>query len=242
MKKIILLTLLPLILFAVQAGAQNQQDIDKALSSGNTVYLLLKDKNTNIAKTEPMLKAAVAEVKKANYFIIDKSAPGNKAIVGKYKLNPLPVPSVMVLASNGITTAVLANDKINQGNMVKAVPTPGQANVLKLLGEGKSVFMVVSDIAYPDRAATLATCKTSCDQMKGKAVSIEVKAKEKSEEKFLKFLEISLSKPQSSVVVFNSKGQMTGIFPGTTKAAELIKAASKADVPCCPPGTPACKK
>ena len=216
-----------------------KSEIDKAQQKGKSVFLVVTDNFEQ--NTEALMKIAndaKSKVKKSEVIKLDRDDAANAELVSKYQLAGAPLPLVLVIAPNNVVAGGYTLQQASAELLISSIPSPKKAEVLKVLSEGKSVFIVVSNKNMDKKSNLINTCEQACFEMEKKAKVIEIDLDDTVEKTFMEELKINQSSTEPQTYVVNSKGQVTGNFNGDVKTSTLIATASK--VPssgCCPPGS-----
>ena len=232
---LILLAVIMVTLFSYDSFCQTNQKIDAATAAGKAVFLVVSD--AGVAETAKALDIAKQSNKAyANSTVIqmNRSEPADAALVKQYGLVGAPLPVILVLAENGSVTGGFALSQATPENLVNLIPSPKKAEVLKALGDKKSVFIVATSKTMTAKSDILGTCAQACVEMQQNAKVIEIDLDDPKEAEFLTELKIdrSLTNPQTFVI--NSKGQVMGKFDGNVNSAALVASAKKVSAGCGP--------
>ncbi|PIP54204.1 MAG: hypothetical protein COX07_06580 [Bacteroidetes bacterium CG23_combo_of_CG06-09_8_20_14_all_32_9] len=236
MKKIKLFsTIVVSVLFSLQLSfALTQSEIEKANRAGKAVFLVVNDNFTKTADIMPTVNEAAKELKNISVFEVNRSDVKSKEIIEKYKLSTIPVPAVITISQSGVVASALYNPNITKENLKNSVPSPKQSDMLKKLSNGKAVLLVISDKNFTDRKAFMDECNKCITESNGKAEIVEVKISDKAEQSLIKKLAIDPKTTASRVIVYNSKGQLNGVFGADVSSSELGVAINKVAGGCCP--------
>ena len=239
MKTRSLILILVIVAFGLQAMATVKSDLDAASKNGNSVFLVVTD--PNVAGTDKALEIAnkaKASISKSVVVQMNRSDAANLELVTKYRLTGAPLPLILVIASNGIVTAGYTVDQATPELLVKAIPSPKKSEVMKVLSEGKSVFIVVTGKSMAEKGTIMNTCQQACIEMENNAKMIEVSLDDPKETQFLTELKVNMAATEPTTYVINSKGQITGTFTDDVNSTTLVASAKKvAASGCCPPGS-----
>jgi hypothetical protein len=238
MKKSIL-TSIALTLFVSFGFAMVQTDIEKANKSGNAVFLVVTETgNANNAAAINLGKEAQKLSSKSTVIELNRSDKANESLVAKYRLAGAGLPLILVIASNGTEAGGVAYMKQTTAeSLVALIPSPKKAEVLKVLNDGKPVFLVVSKKSMTKKEV-LSKCETACADMKDGAKVVEVDFDDAVEKKFLSSLKITEIGAEPQTYVINTQGQVAGSYTGVTDSKTLVATATKkASSGCCAPGS-----
>jgi hypothetical protein len=239
MKTRIIVLLIAFLALSLQTFASVKNDIETANKDGNSVFLVVTDQNvTGTDKAMEIADHARTDLPKSVVVSMNRSDAANSELVTKYRLTGAPLPLILVIASNGVVSGGFTLDKATPEALVKAVPSPKKADVLKALSEGKSVFIVVSSKSMSTKDNVMNTCQQACIEMENNAKMIEIGLDDTKEKQFLTELKVNMSATEPMTYVINSKGQITGTFNDDVNATTLVASAKKvAASSCCPGGS-----
>lgn len=239
MKTQIIALFIGLMVLASAAMASVKSDIETATKEGNSVFLVVTDPNTTgTDKAMEIATQAKAGLSKSVVVKMNRSDAENSELVTKYRLTGAPLPLILVIASNGIVTGGFLLNQATPEVLVKAVPSPKKAYVLKTLSDGKSVFLVVTGKSMKEKSSVLNTCQQACIEMQNNARMIEVSLDDPKEAQFLTELKVDKTAQEAMTYVINSQGQITGAFNDDVNSTTLVASAKKvAASGCCPGGS-----
>ena len=170
---------------------------------------------------------------------MNRTDVSNSLFIATNRLADAPVPLIVVIASNGVLAGGMTAEKASPDSLVKMIPSPGKAEVVKALGAGNAVFVVASRATMGDRLKVIELCKNASKELKDKAVTVALDMDDKKEATFLQQLGVDMAYQGSATFVINAQGQLTGNFAGPVEVAELTKAAT-AKGGGCGPGRKGC--
>lgn len=228
--------------FVIQASATVKSDLETANKNGNSVFLVVTDPNvTGTDNAVEIANKAKASVTKSIVLQMNRSDVANADLVVKYRLAGAPLPLILVIASNGVVTAGFLPNQATPDLLVKAIPSPKKADVLKTLSDGKSVFIVVTGKSMAEKNTIMNTCQQACIEMENNAKMIEISLDDPKETQFLTELKVNMTAKEPTTYVINSKGQITGTFTDDVNSTTLVASAKKvAASGCCPGGSKSC--
>jgi hypothetical protein len=169
---------------------------------------------------------------------MNRADTGNSQFIAKNKLANAPVPLILLIASNGVIAGGLPAEKASPDMLAKMIPSPGKAEIVKALSEGKAVFVIASRNSMGDRFKVFETCKNASKEMNDKAVSVTLDMDDKKESSFLQQLRVNMDSTEPATLVINAQGQVTGNFTGPVEVAKLTQAAVARGG--CGPGSKGC--
>lgn len=231
--------LIGMVALGLQASATVKSDLETANKNGNSVFLVVTDPDvTGTDKALEIANNAKTSVDNAVVLQMNRSDAENKELVTKYRLAGAPLPLILVIASNGIVSGGFLLSQATPDVLVKAVPSPKKAYVMKTLSEGKSVFLVVTGKSMKEKSTVMNTCQQACIEMENNARMIEVSLDNPNEEKFLTELKVDKTATEPITYVINSQGQIIGAFDENVNSTALVASAKKvATSGCCPGGS-----
>ncbi len=223
------------------AFASVEADLAAATAAGHSVFLVVTEPNAaGIDLARRVTSEAQQVVPDVSIVEMDRTDAANAAVVKRYRLESVPVPLILVVASNGVAAGGARPHLVTANRLAAMVPSPAKASHMKALDEKKASFLVLSREAMTDRAAATKAAADAVTALKGAAVVTSVDLDSEKEAAFVAELKADAKTKVPLVVVFNAKGQATGTFAGVPKVADLVAAATKEIQSCCPGGGP-CK-
>jgi hypothetical protein len=238
MKKLIPTITLSILLGIQLIFASVQSDIEAANKAGKYVFLVVTEKgNPNNAAALKISQDAQKLYQRSTVIELNRTDKANEKLVIKYKLESADLPLILVIATNGADaggTAYLKQTTAQE--LVDLIPSPKKAEVLKSMGEGKSVFLVVSRKSM-SKNKVLENCKKACSDMKDNARIVEVDFDDAAEKKFLESLNITKIGNEPDTYVINTTGAINNTYTGVTDVNTLKASATKKVGGCCAPGS-----
>ena len=239
MKNLIFVIVMMLAGINLYAGT-TQEAIESANKSGLVVFLVVTDPgNASTQKAIDIANEAHAKYLKSEVIQMNRSDAANKTLVDKYGVNGAPLPLILVIASNGVVSGGYTAQQATADLLVKKIPSPVKADVLKAFSEGKSVFIVVSRKDMTEKNEVMNTCQQACIEMQNNAKLYALDLDDPKEQSFIADLKIDKTITSPQTLVINSKGQITGTFNDDTSTETLVATAKKlpAAKGCCPSGS-----
>lgn len=232
--------LVPTVVFAISvpvlALATSQQDLDDAARHKKVAFVLVSEpSSTGTPEIRSVVLETLKRVKKSVLVELDRTAHENTTLVARLGVAGAPAPLILVVAPNGAVAAGFGAANATVEALVAAVPSPKQADALKALQDGKSVFLVVSPKGAANRDDVSAACTRACADIAQGGVVLEIDMDDKEEDVFLTQLKVDRSATAPVILVVNSQGQITGSFMGTAAVPVLVETATKKLGGCCPP-------
>lgn len=226
------------ILSMSNSNASVKSEIENANKAGNSVFLVVTDAQvTGTDKALEIANQAHESYSKSNVILMNRTDAANQELVTKYQLAGAPLPLILVVATNGLVAGGYLLAQATPELLIKSIPSPKKADVMKALSEGKSVFMVVSSKNMTKKSDLVNTCQKACTEMENNAKVIEVDMDNAQEKVFLAELNVNLSTTEPQTYVINSKGQVTGNFNSEVNSTTLVATAKKVSGGCCPTGS-----
>ncbi len=218
--------------------ASVQTDIEQANKTGKAVFLVVTDPGVKEAgQALEIARGAQKLAPESTVIEMNRADTVNSQLVAQYRLAGAPVPLILLIASNGVVAGGVPAEQAQPDMLVKLIPSPGKAEVVKALTGGKAVFVIASRKSMGDRLKVLETCKNASKEMKDKAISVAIDMDDTKESSFLQQLRANMSSTEPATFVLNPQGQVTGNFSGPVEVAQLVQAATKKAGGCCPGGS-----
>ncbi|MBM2815212.1 MAG: hypothetical protein HW421_1974 [Ignavibacteria bacterium] len=219
--------------------ADTKQEIEKANKKGQIVFLVVTEKGN--AQTQEALKLAQNAQKlypESEVFELDRGNLSNTELIKKYRLTSVPIPLILVIASNGCVAggAPSYNAKVEQ--LIMMVPSPREEEVLKAIYDGNTAFVVFSKKSDSKNKKQLDACQSACKNMDNKASTINVDIDDQKEKSFITKFNVDMKGTFPITYVVNAQGQVASMFTGIVESKSLVEAAKKkVSSGCCPPGS-----
>ena len=243
MKK--LQTMLILFLFLtgmIHLNGQTSVEIEKAGKACKPVFLVAYNGNGAEADKAFTIADEARKFFKGSSVVIKMNTADavNNPLVAKYRLAGAPLPLILVLDKNSIIAGGLSLKDATSTKLVEMVPSPKTSEMLKALGEGKSVYVVVYKESMTSQKNVMDNCTMACGKMDNKSVTVKVDMDDKKEAKLMQTLKCDLNAKEPVTYVINKSGQVIGTHNGITDVNTLVATAKKAPAGgCCPGGAPA---
>ena len=170
-----------------------QTDIEQANKAGKTVFLVVTEPGKETAPALEIARGAQKLAPETTVLEMNRADLSNSLFIANNKLADAPVPLIVLIASNGVLAGGMTAEKANPDRLVKMIPSPGKAEIVKALGEGKAVFVVASRATMADRLKVLEICKNASKELKDKAVSVAIDMDDKKETTFLQQLQVDMA-------------------------------------------------
>ncbi len=232
--------MLLLITGMIRVSGQTATEIEKAAKACKPVFLVAYNQNgadadkafTIAGEAQKTLKAASTVIK------MNAADASNAALVTKYRMAGAPLPLILVLDKNGIVAGGLQLKDATAAKLIDMIPTPKTSELLKAMGEGKSVYVVAYKAGMPDQKNIMDNCTMACGKMDNKSIAVKVDMDDKRETKLLQTLKCDMSAKEPVTYVVNPTGQVIGTHSGITDVNTLVSSLKKAPAgSCCPGGS-----
>jgi hypothetical protein len=235
MKNTIKIAALLLALTAATAVASTQSDLDAAVKSGKSAYILVYDQSAlQVDQARGLVKDAIARVPRSSKLECDRNDPANAEFVKKIGLAAAPVPLILICSSTGVVTGGLPAQQATVDQLVKMMPSPKKTEIVKALSEGKAVMVTVSRKSMKSTESVYSTCASACQQLGAKSAFVKIDMDDPAEAGFLTEMKVNLTSTEPVTLVANAQGQIAGTYTGEVPLANLITAATKKVGGCCP--------
>ena len=221
--------------------AQPAKEIETARKAGKSVFLLVTD---HAAKgTDVLKKVAENAVKSAKNTIVvqlNRDEPGNKSLVSKYRIAGASLPMILVLATNGTVAGSMPAARATAESLLTYLPSKTQEQVLLGFENGKAALIVCAKKNARDTDNLVAECTKAVAALGNKAIQVMLYVDDKNEKNFVDLIKPELAK--TSLLVFNGKGQYTGVLGLTAKSKDISSLVNKKAGGCCPETNGNCGK
>jgi hypothetical protein len=211
---------------ALQLDNGNLAAIENAAKADKYLFAFFYDKHDETTqKMKDIFESTMKKVpQKALPIMVDKTDPAEKEIVGKYNVSRAPMPLVLVIAPNGAITQGLPKT-FTEEQLLDAFVSPGEAQCLKALQDGKVVLLCVQNEKTKLNGPAMKGAQDfkSDPQFTKFTEIIKLSPTTVGEEKFLKKLRVN-SNPTEAITIFLAPpGSMLGTFKGATDKEVLKK-------------------
>ena len=233
-----LLLIAGLLLVGQLAWASAQTEIQAATGEGKAVFIVLTQQGAQgFEQAKSIADQAHALAPKTAVVVLDRGLPENRELVRHYSLAYAPVPTIFVMASNGIIGAAARPQGLTPEKLVQLIPTPKKAQVLWHRAQKMPVIVIASHARMAQQSAVFEAASAAVQKLRGKAttVTIDMVKEGEVEKVFLQELRVNPKEAVPTVVVYNNKGQKTAVFRRMVTAEELARACLM-KAPCCPDG------
>lgn len=237
MLKRTLMVALALVLCSAAAFGAAQQDLETAAKAGKVAFIVVYDAAAAPQLVQARQTAATAALRAGNAVTIEvnRDEPANADFVKQYGLSTAPMPLILVSSSAGVITGGLVAAQATPEQLVKLVPSPKQAEIVKAISSGYAVFITASREGMASTATVNSACAAACQQMAGKSVQVAIDMDDPAESAFLTSLKVNMESAEPVTLVANAQGQIAGVYTGALQVKDLVTAATKKVGGCCPP-------
>lgn len=235
MKRTISMLVAVICLMAGSVLGAGQQELEAAARSGKVAFILVYDATAAQVDIARLTTADAARRVPGSVVIeVDRSNVANADFVAQYKLSTAPVPLILVASSSGVITGGLVAAQATAEALVKLVPSPKQAEIVKAISAGNAVFITASRKGMASTATVNSACAAACQQMPGKSVQINIDMDDPVETGFLTSLKVNMQSTEPVTLVANPQGQIAQTYTGAMQVTDLVTAATKKVGGCCP--------
>lgn len=213
--------------------------VRKAAAEGK--YLFAFFWKTEDEQTQAMRKVFDATMAKltdrAHWVLVNVTDPAEEGLVSKHGLERAPMPLVLAIAPNGAITGGFPT-KFEEKDLVGAFATPCTQKCMKLLQDGKLVFLCIQNDKTGSNAAAMKGVRDfQTDPRFSQATEIVMlDPSDKAEVSFLGDLQVSTDAKDAVTVFLAPPGSPVGMFEGATDKDQLVGMLQKASSACGPGG------
>jgi len=241
MKRLILhaTTLILFCLWATPAWADVAAYLGTAAKAGRPVFVVVTEGEGKLTDLARKVSAEAAKLANdAGVVELERGNTANAALVKRLRLESVPLPLILVIASNGVAAGAAVPNAVTAAQLAKMVPSPAKAAFLKAIDEGKPVFVVIAAEVTSGRRDALGACDAAQKLLDGKSVTVVVDLADARESGFREELKVPATLKAPLTVVFNAKGLRVATYQAPPAATELVGASKKtaAESGCCPGG------
>ena len=226
------------------AGANAAANLGKAKEKGRVAFVLVTEPGAaGVEEAEGVVRDAVRKAGNAVMVRLDRRASENASLVSRYRLSGPQIPFVLVIAPNGaIAGGILANE-LTVDRLVGMIPTRCEAEIMKAVQAGQGVLVLAARRGVAGTDDVLDSCERARTLSGGKLAVVRLDLDDATEQRFITRNWADASPETPVTVVFNNRGQGTGVFVGPVEPSALVSASAKTAGGCCPggkKGTAAC--
>lgn len=201
--------------------------VDRATAAGK--YLLMvfyrNDDDSTKAMKKVVASAASKFASKANSITINMADAAEKEIIAKYQVDRAPMPLALVVAPSGAITGGFPS-KVTEEQLSGSFVSPGLANSLKALQDGKLVLLCVQNASTKSNDAAMRGVNAFIADSRF-AKSTEVVKIDPTDDRELKFLTQVRIDPKTSEAVtalMAPPGSVVAQYKGATDMDVMIAA------------------
>jgi hypothetical protein len=210
--------------------------IKQAADAGKYLFVFFSktEDNQTLAMRKVFAKAMKKAADRAQSVAVNITDASEKAVVDKFDLTRAPMPLVLAIAPNGAITGGFPT-KFEEQQLLDAFATPGSEKMVKLLQDGKMVFVCVqNDKTKSNDAAMQGIRDFKADaRFVGTTEIVTLDPRNKKEASFLVDLKVSPDIAEATTVFVVPPGKAIGKFEGATNKDALVELISKASSGCC---------
>jgi len=201
--------------------------MERAAAAGKYLLVLFyrSDDNETQAMKKVVASAAANLVKKANSATINVTDAAEKDIVAKFGVDRAPMPLALVVAPSGAITGGFPS-KVTEEQLSGAFVSPGLANSLKALQDGKLVLLCVQNASTKSNDAAMKGVNAFITDTRF-AKSTEVVSldpADEAESKFLKQVQIDPRTSEAVTALLAPPGSVVAQYKGATNKDVMIAA------------------
>jgi len=201
--------------------------LERATAAGKHLLLLFyrNDDDSTRAMKKIFANAAAKFAKRANSVTVDVTDAAEREIVAKYQVDRAPMPLALVVAPGGAVTGGFPG-KVTEEQLSGAFVSPGLANSLKALQDGKLVLLCVQNASTKSNDAAMRGVNAFITDTRF-AKSTEVVSldpTDEAESKFLKQLQIDPKTSEAVTALMAPPGSVVAQYKGATDKDVMIAA------------------
>ena len=217
--------------------ASTETALAAATAGGHSVFLVVTEGNASEVDLARQVASDAQRLAPGTSILeMNRADPANAPVVKRYRLQSVPVPLILVIASNGVAAGGARPQQVTAARLAAMIPSPAKASFLKALDEKKAAFLVFARESMPGRAATLQVAGDAVTALKGAASVVSVDLDSKQEAGFVAEMKQDPKSQAPVVAVYNAKGQPTSTLSGTPGIEVLVAAATREVKSSCGPG------
>ena len=201
------------------AARQKAAEEDKYLFAFFT-----KNKDDKPTEKRRVFDRAMAKATdRANVVAVSVTDPAEKDIVKEYGLERAPMPLVLAIAPNGAITGGFPTT-FSEQDLLSAFATPATEQCMKLLQDGKLVFLCVQNeqTKMNDEAMQGVKSFAADERFRDAAEIIKLDPTNEAEKSFLKDLQIDATVKTATTVFLAPPGAPIAIYEGLTTMDQLL--------------------
>ena len=206
------------------ASAASPADTAMATASQNNQFAFVLFYRGNDAATAAMHQTMQSTLTQRNDAVIVPVQIGDRSeqrLVKQFDATRIPLPAVAAIAPNGAVSSVFPR-KVTADQLVAAIVSPGQADCLKGLQDGKIVLLCAQPTASAD--IPMGVRQFLADpSYAGRTAIVKVNANDPSETGFLSQLKVPAQPNATTIAFMAPPGVMVGVFDAEVTATELAQ-------------------
>ena len=226
------------------AGANAAEDLGKAKEKGRVAFVLVTEPGAaGVEEAEGVVRDAVRKAGNAVMVRLDRRAAENTALVSRYRISGPQIPLVLVIVPNGAVAGGILANELTTDRLLGMIPSRCEAEIMKAVQAGQGVLVVAARRGVAGTDDVLDSCERARTLSGGKLAIVRLDLDDPKEQRFITRNWADASPDTPVTVVFNSRGQPTGVFVGPVEPSALVSASAKTAGGCCPggrKGTAAC--
>jgi hypothetical protein len=148
------------------------------------------------------------------------------------------MPLVLAIAPNGAITGGFPT-QFSEQNLLSAFATPATQQCIKLLQDGKLVFLCVQNDETGMNEEAMQGVKgfATDDRFRAATEIVSLDPSDEAEKPFLKDLQVDPATKTAVTIFLAPPGSPIAVYEGATSKDELVAALQKAGSGCCPGGS-----
>lgn len=221
--------------FAASSQGSSAATLQQANREGKHLYLFLY--RTQDPKTQHLQqvfdRAHERLQQEALFLVLQVDDPSEGDFVRAYDLQRAPMPFVLVLAPNGaIVNGFPAG--FSEDDLSRSLSSPGMAQCLKALQQGKMVILAVQSPVSQDREGALQGVRDflSDPRFGSKTELVMIDPTDAKEQKFLQQVGVSSQGRVALTVLMVPPGDVIARLEGNTTKAQLTEVVKRASSDC----------
>jgi hypothetical protein len=211
----------------------------QAADAGKYLFAFFwKTEDENTAAMRGVFDRAMSQVaQRADAVTVNITDPAEQAIVDEYRLERAPMPLVLAIAPNGAITGGFPA-KFEEKELLDAFVTPRTQDCMKLLQDGKLVFLCIQNEKTGSNDAALQGVRDFRKDPKFSSATeiVMLDPSDKAEASFLTDLQVSPETKDAVTVFLAPPGAPLAMFQGATSKEQLVATLQKASSACGPGG------
>jgi hypothetical protein len=126
-------------------SVSGREALEQAAEADRYLFAMFWERESDQTSAMRQVVSAAANVsERADSVFVQVTDPAEQEFVEKFRLDRAPMPLVLAIAPNGAVTGGFPY-QCDEQELLDAITTPGTANVLKVLQEGRLVFLCVQN-------------------------------------------------------------------------------------------------